>query len=387
MQQKAFDYIDNHKEDMIALWKDLVMQESFYEDKENIDKIAEKLKKEFEIMGGKAQIHHFDKAGGMLVGEYALERVLPPIAFLGHMDTVCLPGTIEKRPFSIKDGVAYGPGVLDMKAGVVMALYIMKALINAGYKERGFKWLLAGDEENGHPYSSAVDLFEKNSQGCAAAFDMETGFVDNRIVVQRKGVARYTLEIKGISAHVGNDPENGRSAILEMAHKIIAIQKLSNFETGVTYNCGTIVGGTVPNAVPDYCKMVIDVRHPYVKDIMDIEKALKEITENTIIAGTTSTLTKGATFKPMERTDGVMWLFDHIKQTSLELGLDMPTPITSGGGSDAAYSVVAGVPTLCSMGVKGGRNHSPEEFAVVDTMFERCKLLIASILKLRDYSI
>lgn len=385
MQDKAFRFIDEHKEAMIALWQDLVMTESFFNDKAGIDKVSARLKKEFENIGGKVTMHEFEKAGNMLVGELGAGRKGAPIAFMGHMDTVCFPGTIKERPFAIKDGIAYGPGVLDMKAGVVMGLYIMHALDAAGYDARSFKWLLAGDEENAHPHSDAAEIFEREAKGCAAAFDMETGFVDNRIVVQRKGVARYVLEVKGVAAHVGNDPENGRNAMLEMAHKIIAIQKLTDFTSGITYNCGTIEGGTVPNSVPDYCKIVIDVRHTNISDAPLIKAALQEITDHITVEGTSAKLTASSTFKPMERTAGNMWLFEHIKNVSAQLGLDAPTPISSGGGSDAAYSVAAGVPSLCSMGVKGGRNHSPEEFAVVDTMFERCKLIIAAILTLPEY--
>lgn len=382
MKKAAFAYIDAHKAEMISLWNDLVMQESFFEDKQDIDKVAERLKLEFEAAGGQVKMHEYEKAGNMLVGQMNSSNANAPIVFMGHMDTVCKKGTIATRPFEIKDGVAYGPGVLDMKGGNVIALYVMKALQAAGYDKRPFKWLLAGDEENAHPHSNAADVFIEQAKGAIVAFNMETGFVNNSIVVGRKGVMRFILEVKGVSAHVGNDPENGRSAILEMAHKIIDVENLTDFEVGTTYNVGTIIGGTVANATPDYCKVVIDIRHKNVSDRENITSALQAIADKTYIQGTQTILTPGTTFAPMETTDGVMQVFELVKSTSMEEGFGEPTPITTGGASDSAYSVIAGVPTLCSMGVKGGRNHSPEEFAVVDTMFERAKLLIACILKL-----
>lgn len=382
MKQAAFAYIDAHKEEMIALWQDLVMQESFFEDKADIDKVSARLKQEFEAAGGIVTMREYPQAGNMLIGDLGSDRSDAPIAFMGHMDTVCKKGTINTRPFEIIDGIAYGPGVLDMKGGNVIALYVMKALTAAGYNKRPFKWLLAGDEENAHPYSDAASVFIEQSKGAVVAFNMETGFVNNSIVVGRKGVIRFILEVKGVSAHFGNDPENGRSAILEMAHKIIEIEKLTNFETGTTYNVGTITGGTVANATPDYCKVVIDIRHKNISDRESITASLQKIADKTYIQGTQTILTPGTTFAPMETTDGVMQVFELVKATSVEEGFAAPTPITTGGASDSAYSVIAGVPTLCSMGVKGGRNHSPEEFAVVETMFERAKLLIACILKL-----
>lgn len=382
MKTTAFAYIDSHKDEMLSLWQDLVMQESFFDDKEDIDKVAQRLKQEFEAAGGTVNIREYEKAGNMLIGEMNISSANEPIVFMGHMDTVCKKGTIASRPFAIKDGVAYGPGVLDMKGGNVIALYVMKALNAAGYDKRSFKWLLAGDEENAHPNSDAADVFIEQAKGAAVAFNMETGFVNNNIVVGRKGVIRFNLEIHGVSAHVGNDPENGRSAILEMAHKIIEIEKLTDFKVGTTYNVGTIVGGTVANATPDYCKVVIDIRHKNVSDRDAISKQLQEIAAKTYVPGTKTILTPSTTFAPMETTAGVMQIFELVKQTSIEEGFGVPSPITTGGASDSAYSVIAGVPTLCSMGVKGGRNHSPEEFAVVDTMFERAKLLIACILKI-----
>lgn len=382
MKKQAFTYIDTHKNEMIALWKDLVMQESFFDDKEGVDQVSARIKQEFEAAGGTVCMKEYQTAGNMLIGELGTDTNNAPIIFMGHMDTVCKKGTIANRPFEIRDGIAYGPGVLDMKGGNVIALYVMKALHSAGYTKRPFKWLLAGDEENAHPNSDAAEVFMKESKNALAAFNMETGFVNNSIVVGRKGVMRFILEIHGVSAHVGNDPENGRSAILEMAHKTIDIENLTDLQIGTTYNVGTIIGGTVANAVPDYCKVIIDIRHNNVSDRDKITQSLQSIADKTYIQGTKTVLTPSTTFAPMETTEGVMQIFELVKSTSIEEGFGTPVPITTGGASDSAYSVIAGVPTLCSMGVKGGRNHSPEEFAVVDTMFERAKLLIACILKL-----
>jgi glutamate carboxypeptidase len=318
----------------------------------------------------------------MLIAEIGSDRAKPPVIFMGHMDTVFKIGTVEQRPFTIRDEKAYGPGVLDMKGGIVAFLYAIKALNAAGFCDRPIKVLLAGDEETGHDQSNAADIFMQEAAGCAAAFNCETGFTDNAIVIGRKGVGRFTLEVRGVAAHVGNDPENGRSAIVEIAHKLIEIEKLTNWQEGTSFNVGTIEGGTVPNATPDFAKVVIDVRFSNDKAIPKFTQQLEAIAAKTYISGTHTTLSGGASFKPMLTTDGVKRLFSLVAKTSAENNFPAPYEKSVGGGSDSAYSVLAGIPTVCAMGVKGGRNHSSEEFAVVDSLFERAKLLAACVLNL-----
>lgn len=382
MKEQAFAYVDMHREEIIGLWRELVMQESFFENKAGVDCVAAILQQHFEQLGGKVKYHEYESVGNMLVGIWGDADKAAPIALLGHMDTAMPTGATQTNPFRITDGKAYGPGVLDMKGGIVIALFAMKALQAAGYNGRAIKWILAGDEESTHQNSDQPDKFVQEARGACAAFNFETGFINDGIVIGRKGIQRFILEVKGVAAHVGNDPENGRSAILEMSHKIMDIHGLTDFAQGVSYNVGTIVGGTTPTATPDYCKIVVDVRHKKVSDAEKIIADMQKIADKTYIAGTATKMSIARPFMPMETTEGVMELFKTVQEAAVENNLGAPTPVYVGGASDSAYSVIAGVPTVCSMGVKGGRNHSPEEFAIVDTMFERCKLIIATILKL-----
>ena len=381
-KQEVFQYIDDHREEMMELWRDLVNQESGSIYKEGIDKIQDKIKAILENEGATVRIVEYEQAGNMLIAQIGSERTQAPVLFSGHVDTVFKTGTIDKRPFTIRDGKAYGPGVLDMKGGVVAFLYAIKALNAMGFSERPIKVLLAGDEETGHPNSNATEVFIKEATGCVAAFNCETGFVDDAIVVGRKGVARFDLEVQGVAAHVGNDPENGRNAIVEVAHKLLEIEKLTDWEEGTSFNVGVIEGGTVPNATPDYSKIKIDVRFVDENSIPKFTKQIEIIAKKTYVPGTTTTLKGGASFKPMKTTEGVKRLFGIVKETYAENGLGVPYEKRVGGGADSAYTVIAGVPTVCAMGVKGGRNHSSEEFAVVETLFERAKLLAASVLNL-----
>ena len=375
-------YVDAHREEMVSFWQEIVNMESGSQNKTGIDAVAARLGQALASEGAAVKIVEMEKAGNMLVAEVGAGRNKPAVLFMGHMDTVFPLGTVAKRPFTIRDGKAYGPGALDMKGGIVAALFAIKALNAAGYTDRPLKVILAGDEEIAHANSNAADVFMQEAKGAAAAFNCETGFVDDAIVTGRKGTAVFTLEVKGVGVHAGNEPENGRSAILEISHKVIDIQNLTNWEQGTTFNVGVIEGGIVPNAVPGYAKIVVDIRYQDPALLPHIERQLAEVAAKQYVPDTTTTLTQTPGIAPMQTTDGVKQLFEVVKKTYAEMGLGTPYGKYVGGGSDSAYSVMAGVPTVCAMGVKGGRNHSPEEFAVVDTLYERAKLLAFCTLNL-----
>lgn len=384
MKQVAFDYIDKQRDEMMALWQDVVMIESGPHEKKGIDAVAAKFRQVLADAGASTRTIPFEKAGDMLIAEIGTERANPGIIFLGHMDTAIPAGRIIQQPFEIKDGVARGPGVLDMKGGIVALLYAIKALNASGYASRPIKVMLAGDEEVLHANSSAEEVLVAEAKGYAAAFNPETGFVDDGIVVGRKGVARFMMEVRGVAAHAGNDPENGRSAILDMAHKIIAVQALTDMDKGISFNVGVMQGGKTSTAVPDYAKIDIDVRYKDPANFPDITRQLESVAAQVHIQGTNGSVKFMDGIKPMKTTDGVKQLFEVVKQAAEENGFGTPYAKYVGGASDSAYTVIAGVPTVCAMGVKGGRNHSPDEFAIVDTLFERTKLMVASILKLDE---
>ena len=382
LKNNAFQFIDDHRQDMLALWQELVNTESGSADKAGIDAVAARIRQVLDQAGGVTKTVEMAKAGNVLVGEIGAGRGTAPVLFMGHMDTVFSTGTVAKRPFTITDGTAYGPGVLDMKGGIVAALFAIQALQATGYDTRPLKMILAGDEEVAHVNSNAAEVFMTEAKGAVAAFNCETGFMDDAIVVGRKGTAVFELEVAGVAVHAGNEPENGRSAILEIAHKVIDIQNLTNWETGTTFNVGVIQGGTVPNAVPGQAKIVIDIRYLEPDLLPEIRRQLQEVAAKNYVKDTTTTLTEVPGIAPMKTTPAVEDLFAVVKKTYAEMGLGTPYPKLVGGGSDSAYSVMAGVPTVCAMGVKGGRNHSPQEFAIVETLFERAKLLAACTINL-----
>lgn len=382
VQEKAFAFIDSHKDAMLALWENLVNMESGTQHKEDVDKVALFLKETVEKLGGCARIVEFAAAGNGLVAEFGKPTSKPHVCFMGHYDTVFPHGTTAKRPFKIEDGKAYGPGVLDMKAGIVIQLFAAKALSESGYADRQIRLVLAGDEETGHPKSDMGKVFEQECKGAVAAFNFETGDISGALVVARKGTVAYDLTVKGVSVHAGREPEKGRNAILEIAHKVIDIQALTDYAKGVTFNVGTIKGGVARNAVPDHAEIGVDVRVMEAEQLETVDRDIQKIAAKTYIEGTHTTCSKHAGIAPMPRTAGNEKLFELVKRVSAELGIQTPTAIISGGGSDSSYSVKVGVPTIDQMGVKGQWNHSDREYAVVDTLFERARLAVACVLQL-----
>lgn len=368
-------YIDGHRDAMIDFWRQLVQIESGSANKAGVDAVAHRVQEELDTIGAHTEIHEMKRAGNMLVS--ALNEDVPeaPVLLLGHMDTVFPDGTVAARPFTLRDGKAYGPGVLDMKGGVTIAVFAMKALKEAGWAKRSVRLVLAGDEEVGHCDSDCDQQIMEQARGAVAAFNCESGRLGNEVVVQRKGALTYRMDVTGIAAHAGNEPEKGRSAILEVAHKVIAIQNLTDWQQGTTYNVGVISGGTVANAVPDTASILIDVRYLKKEYVPDIEAKLQDVAHTNYVDGTKTSLTQLSCCIPMERMAGTDGLLAKVQEAYASFGMPRPSGITVGGGSDSAYTVAAGVPTICAMGVEGSRHHSPEEYASVESLYARAKAL------------
>lgn len=368
-------YIDGHRDAMIDFWRQLVQIESGSANKAGVDAVARRVQEELDAIGAHTEIHEMKRAGNMLVSVLNEDVPEAPVLLLGHMDTVFPDGTVAARPFTLRDGKAYGPGVLDMKGGVTIAVFAMKALKEVGWTKRPVRLVLVGDEEVGHRNSDGDQQIMEQARGAVAAFNCESGRLGNEVVVQRKGALTYRMDVTGIAAHAGNEPEKGRSAILEMAHKVISIQALTDWQQGTTYNVGVMSGGTVANAVPDTASILIDVRYLKNDYVPDIEAKLQDVAHTTYVDGTKTSLTRLSCCIPMERMAETDGLLAKVQDAYASFGMPRPSGITVGGGSDSAYTVAAGVPTICAMGVEGSRHHSPEEYASVESLYARAKAL------------
>lgn len=381
MKEDVFAYIDDHKAQMMDLWQDLVNQDSPASYREGVDLVAKRVFKELEEAGASTR---WDEEGKALIAEIPGDS-RAPVLLLGHMDTVFPVGEAARRPFTVEGSRVTGPGALDMKGGVAVMLSALKALHSAGFSGRPLKVILVSDEEIAHNGSKATVMLQREARGCAACFNCETGYEDNSLVIGRKGGVVFKAAVHGIAAHAGNNPRQGRSAIWEMAKKIDDIQNMTDRDKGITFNVGTIKGGTVSNAIPDYCEIEGDIRFqdPDISPL--VKEELLKVLNHTYIEGTkTELLLYHEGMLPMKMTEENRKLFEFVKKTGEENGIPVSEGKLVGGGSDSGYVVYAGVPTVCAMGVKGRFNHTRDEYALKDSLFERAKLLGAVILKMNE---
>lgn len=381
MKEDVFAYIDDHKAQMMDLWQDLVNQDSPASYREGVDLVAKRVFKELEEAGASTR---WDEEGKALIAEIPGDS-RAPVLLLGHIDTVFPVGEAARRPFTVEGSRVTGPGALDMKGGVAVMLSALKALHSAGFSGRPLKVILVSDEEIAHNGSKATVMLQREARGCAACFNCETGYEDNSLVIGRKGGVVFKAAVHGIAAHAGNNPRQGRSAIWEMAKKIDDIQNMTDWDKGITFNVGTIKGGTVSNAIPGYCEVEGDIRFQDPDISPFVKEELLKVLNHTYIEGTkTELLLYHEGMLPMKMTEENRKLFEFVKKTGEENGIPVSEGKLVGGGSDSGYVVYAGVPTVCAMGVKGRFNHTRYEYALKDSLFERAKLLGAVILKMNE---
>ena len=377
------EYIDAHRDEMINVWKTIVSTESPSIEKAQVDKVGQIICRELEAAGASVRTEYVENRGNVLIADWHADAEKPFLIFCGHMDTVFPMGTILERPFTIRDGIVTGPGVLDMKGGLVIAIFVLKALEAAGYREYPVRVVFVGDEEQGHRQSDVGKRLPSFIHGAFAALNFETGFPSGGIVVGRKGSCRLSLDVAGISAHAGNCPEQGRNAIVEMSHKIPLIHGLNDLSHGTSVNVGVISGGTVVNAIPAGCHIDIDIRYTDRTRLDTVLAKIQEISDTNVIGGCSCKVTMQSISMVMEPNEKNHALFEHIRSTAEDIGYGVVTPITSGGWSDSNIISHEGIPVVCSMGVIGEFNHTKKEYALCDSLFERAKLAAVSICRMQ----
>ena len=279
----------------------------------------------------------------------------------------------------------YGPGVFDCKGGIVIALFAVKALRACRYHDRQIKLILSSDEESGHMLSGGLggQLFEQECADCAFAFNCESGSTSNEVVTQRKGGAVIRIDVKGIAAHAGRNPEMGASAIRTAARLVESLEALTTPD-GNLFNCGKITGGTGSNIIPDSCAISLGLRYMSNADYEDALKNLERLCAQTPLPGTSASFTVLARYPAMEKTPGTDALAAVYDEASRELGYGPVSFVSTGGCSDSAFVTQTGVPTLCALGIGGANAHTKEEYALLSSLVPQCKKLVAAILSLPD---
>jgi glutamate carboxypeptidase len=301
------------------------------------------------------------------------------IVLMGHRDTVFPKGEPERRPFRIENGIAYGPGVSDMKAGLVMNMFVMAAFRKFGGAPGPLVGLFTGDEEIGSPEGRQV--IEATAREARVVFNSEPGRPSGNVVTGRKGGVFSIFEIEGKAAHSGGNFEAGVSAIGELAAKITAIHALTDLKRGITLNVGLVSGGQSVNTVAPWAQGQIDLRYVEPADRDEVMAKIHAIIDRADVPGTRAKLTIRGEFLPLTQSPAAARMFELYQGAARDAGLKVGGEFT-GGCADSGFTAAVGAPTLCGVGPVGGKAHSPEEYLEVASMVPRAQAMARAILRL-----
>jgi glutamate carboxypeptidase len=375
-------YFKKHQPKIAKTISQLVEIESPSDVKQSVDRLGTVLASRFTELSGRVRVHPAEKFGNHLQVEFKGRgpRDQKPVLLLGHMDTVYPIGTISKMPCRVTKGRLHGPGVLDMKSGIALALHAIEAMLkwNAGKLLRPLTVLLVSDEEVGSTSSRAITEALARKSSAVLVLEPAHG-LEGAVKTARKGVCEYTLRVTGKAAHSGLDFEKGQSAIVEVAKQIWQISQLVDLRRGITVNVGKVSGGTRANVVAAEATAVIDVRVSRMGDALEIDgrlRSLKPFNRNSKLS-----ISGGMNRPPMERTPGVAALYAKALTVAEELGWKLGEAAV-GGGSDGNFTAALGIPTLDGLGGVGEGAHADHESIVVSELPRRAALLSALIARI-----
>ena len=349
----------------------MVEIESPSDDKAAVDRCVAAVEEMAGGVGGRARRHRQREFGDVLELRFGPRRG-SPLLLLGHLDTVWPMGTLKTMPFRVAERRVWGPGVLDMKAGVAMALTAVESL---GDLRRPVILLLVSDEEVGSAASRAIT--EKLARQSATVFVLEPAQgLKGAYKTARKGVGNYTVHVTGVARHAGVDFESGHSAIHELAWQLEQVRGFTELERGLTVNAGVIRGGTRGNVVAAEAEAEIDVRIARMKDAARIERKFRRLRVRD--RGCVLRVTGGMNRPPMERSAGTVALYRRAATLARDMGFELAEAAT-GGGSDGNFTAALGVPTLDGMGGVGEGAHASNESVLLKDLAPRTALLAEMI--------
>lgn len=371
---KISAWLKDRQDEMVASLRELVIRESPSHQKQACDDLCAYVAHEFGCLGGEVKIHPQRTAGDHLQVSFPAVQRREPILLLGHLDTVYELGTLEKMPWAKRRGRLHGPGVFDMKAGIVQMMFALWALRKNPGLPRPVKVLLVSDEEQGSASSRAIT--EKLAKQCAAVLVCEPSGPGGALKTARKGVGAFTLKVTGKAAHSGLDFEKGQSAILELAHQVQAVSQLTDLTRGITVNVGIVRGGTRTNVVADEAVAEMDLRVKSMQDGLEMERRIREL--RAFNPECWLEIQGGINRPPLERTDKVATLFGIARNVGNELGMELQE-IAVGGGSDGNFTAGIGIPTLDGLGAVGEGAHALHEHVIAAELPKRAALLAGLI--------
>ena len=348
---------------------------------EGVNRIADLCEERFLAAGWDVERRsHRPGPGEERLGDVVIGRLRgqAPVKLLliGHMDTVFPEGTAKERPFRVEGDKALGPGVADMKAGLLGGFFALEALLRADAQIPDITFVCNPDEEIGSPFSGP--FIRRLAAEAHVSLVLEAARQGGELVSARKGVLDIRIEIGGRAAHAGVEPRRGRSAIVEAANKVLALDALNGRWPGVTVNTGVILGGTRPNVVPERCVLEVDLRSPEDETFTAAQAEVRRIARTSSVEGTTGSVEIGPGFPPMEKTEGTARLVRLAQEVALQLGFEVRDTAT-GGASDANHIAGMGVPVLDGLGPIGGADHAPGEWLDLTSVVPRMALLAGLI--------
>lgn len=384
---KVFTFVDEHKDAMVQDLKTFADLEGHFEEKDNVLKARTWLQRQLEKEGFACRFREVaDDRCGIMIAELGMDRPGKPIIFSGHCDTVHYTGSFGgENPTVIKEGKIFGPGVLDMKGGLIIALYIAKALNFIQYEEHPIKIIVVGEEESDHVGNDGDKILTAESKGALCCFNMETGQMNNALCTQKKSQFTYYLSVDGVGGHAGNDFLKGRNAINEAVYKIQKIIELTDLSEGTTVTTAVIKGGGHTSGIADHCEVVFDVRVTNENEAARIMKSMYEITDETFIEGTKSKLTYyRAKLLPLQETEESIRLLELVNTVAKDNGFDEFGKVHLGGASDAGNMAAAGIPVLDNCGIIGQYAHNKKEYGIIDSLYSRAKIFAGAVLKIKE---
>ena len=373
MKDNLFEVIDSIYEEYVSFWEDVCNIESPTKYKEGVDAVSSYFAERARTKGWRVDICPQEIAGDIVTITMNPDVNERPVSFSGHLDTVHPLGSFGTPAVRRDHKKIYGPGVTDCKGGIVAAFMAMDALDRCGFRARPLQLLLQVDEEHGLTKKFSIKHIAEQAKDAVAFFNLEGGDPEE-ICIERKGIASFTFTVKGIEAHASRCATAGANAILEAAHKIIELEKLKDND-GLTCNCGVISGGTVSNTVPGKCVFSANVRFANSEQLEWVTNYVNEIAAKVYIDGCVTEVKRTGFRMAMEKCDRNLELVDKMNRIFDENGMPKLTPAKRTGGSDAADITHFGIPCVDSIGVVGGRIHSPEEYAELDSLTESAKKL------------
>src|SRR6185312_11447192 len=357
-EKAVVEWLGGQKGAMLKLLEEIVNIDGGSYDKVGVDAVGARLREFLEGEGIACEVIANETFGDALratVGGPSNAAIM----LMGHRDTVFPKGEPTRRPFRIENGTAYGPGVADMKAGLVMNAFVLAAFKKFGGAPAPLIGLFTSDEEIGSP--ACRPIIEAEARRARAVFNSEPGRPGNGIVTGRKGGVFMRMTVTGKAAHSGANFQEGISAIEALAHKIIALHALTDLDRGTTVNVGLISGGQTVNTVAPEAKCEIDLRFVTPADREAAMTAIRKIVDTAHVKGTSASLEIAGEFLPLVESPQGKALYDHYAKVAEEVGIPVK-PAFTGGCADSGFSAGVGAPTICATGPIGGKAHTPEEY-------------------------